>query len=362
MGLTMEDATRYHYQVDLSNKKTSHTQLILLTGRNKSVLEVGPATGHITDVLAQRGCRVTCIERDPAAAELAGRFCERMVVANVEELDLASMLGDERFDVVLFGDVLEHLVDPGAVLAKVASVLAPGGYVVASVPNVAHGSVRLALLSGEFRYSDRGLLDCTHLRFFTRETLADLFREAGYAIKLWRDIEGDPFGNELGLREQDYPPHLAQFIRGDPDAVTYQFVVKAYPSPVRSKVRVSHRPATQDFATQLLDDLWRVEESAQQREAALAERDAALAERDATRQEAEDLRQRLRIREEELDGALRRLSDIENSVGWQILNRIRPVLRRLAPPGSRRYRILIKMARKAFAVTPGSSVFQRLRR
>jgi len=362
MGSTMEDATRYHSQVDLSNKNTSHAQLIRLTGRNKKVLEVGPATGYITEVLGQRGCRVTCIEKDPAAAELAQRFCERMIVGNVEELDFEVVLGEEQFDVVLLGDVLEHLVDPGAVLVKVAGVLAPGGYVVASVPNVAHGSVRLALLRGEFRYSESGLLDRSHLRFFTRETLAELFRDAGYKIMQWRDIEGNPFGNELGLREQDYPPQLAQSIRSDQDALTYQFVLKARPSEVRSRVRLPHRPKSQDLATQIVNDLRRGEESARQLDVALTERDAALAERDAARQEGEDLRQRLRTRDEELDGVLHRLSDIEDSLGWRFLNRIRAVLRRLAPPGSRRYRILKGMARRALGVRGGPPVSRRPQR
>jgi 2-polyprenyl-3-methyl-5-hydroxy-6-metoxy-1,4-benzoquinol methylase len=351
----MENTPRYHCQVDLSNKNTSHAHLIRLTGRNKKVLEIGPATGYITEILVQRGCRVTCIEKDPAAAELAQRFCERMIVANVEELDFEAAFSEQQFDVVLLGDVLEHLVDPGAVLAKAAKVLAPGGYVVASVPNVAHGSVRLALLRGDFRYSEMGLLDRSHLRFFTRETLADLFRDAGYAIKQWRDIEGDPFGNELGLREQDYPPRLAQSIRSDQDALAYQFVVKAHPSRGRARVRLPHRPANQDLATQILDDLRRGEESARQRDVALAERDAA-------RQEGEDLRQRLRTRDEELDDVQRRLSDIEDSLGWRLLNRIRRVMHRLAPPGSRRYRILMGIARRALAVRGGSPPSQRRRR
>jgi 2-polyprenyl-3-methyl-5-hydroxy-6-metoxy-1,4-benzoquinol methylase len=358
----MENTPRYHCQVDLSNKNTSHAHLIRLTGRNKKVLEIGPATGYITEILVQRGCQVTCIEKDPAAAELAQRFCERMIVANVEELDFEAAFSEQQFDVVLLGDVLEHLVNPDAVLAKAARVLAPGGYVVASVPNVAHGSVRLALLRGEFRYSDSGLLDRSHLRFFTRETLADLFRDAGYSIRQWRDIEGDPFGNELGLREEDYPPRLAQSIRSDQDALTYQFVVKAHPSKVKPRVRLPQRPADQNLETQILDDLRRGEESARQRDVALAERDAALAERDAARQEGKDLRQRLRTRDEELDDVQRRLSDIEDSLGWRLLNRIRRLLHRLAPPGSRRYRILMGIARRALAVRGGSPPSQRRQR
>src|SRR3990170_6784734 len=102
------DARRYESQVDLSAKNTSHAQLVLLTGRNKRVLEVGPATGYVTEVLRQRGCEVTAIEKDPAAAEIAAKFCERMVVGDVEEIDLGSAFAGERFDVVIFGDVLEH--------------------------------------------------------------------------------------------------------------------------------------------------------------------------------------------------------------------------------------------------------------
>src|SRR5438552_370565 len=155
----MPDAPKYQTEVDLSQTNSSHTQLILLTGLNKKVLEVGPATGYITEALSQRACRVTCIESDAAAAEVASRFCERMIVGNVEELDFSSVFGQERFDVVMFGDVLEHLLDPQAVLVKVVSLLNPDGYVLASIPNVAHASIVLNLMAGEFRYTDLGLLD-----------------------------------------------------------------------------------------------------------------------------------------------------------------------------------------------------------
>jgi 2-polyprenyl-3-methyl-5-hydroxy-6-metoxy-1,4-benzoquinol methylase len=199
----MADALKYRAQIDLAQKHSSHSQLVLLTGLDKKVLEVGPATGYITEALSQRGCRVTCIERDPAAAEEASQFCERMIVGNVEEIDFRESFGEAKFDVIMFGDVLEHLVDPKTVLEKVKELVAPGGLVLASVPNVAHGSVRLALLRGEFRYSELGLLDKTHLRFFTRQTLAELFDEAGYEIANWRPVLVELFETELGLREED---------------------------------------------------------------------------------------------------------------------------------------------------------------
>ena len=128
----MADPLRYDTRVNLSDKNNSHTLLVLLTGRNKKVLEVGPATGYVTQALAARGCRVTGIEINPEAAKVARPHCERMIIGSVEEIDFDETFAGEQFDVVIYGDVLEHLLDPEGVLRKTARVLAPGGYVVAS--------------------------------------------------------------------------------------------------------------------------------------------------------------------------------------------------------------------------------------
>src|SRR2546427_4197341 len=122
----MKGATRYDSGIDLSNENNSHTLLIGLTGRDRTVLEVGPATGYMTRVLKDRGCRVTAIEIDADAGALAEPYCERLIVADVEQLDFNEAFGDQRFDVILFGDVLEHLRDPAAVLRKAAAYIAPG--------------------------------------------------------------------------------------------------------------------------------------------------------------------------------------------------------------------------------------------
>jgi SAM-dependent methyltransferase len=119
------------------------------------------------------------------AAEEASLRAERVIVGDVEELDLEAELGGERFDAILFADVLEHLRDPAAVLRRVRPFVADGGAVVASIPNVAHASVRLSLLAGSFRYREQGLLDESHLRFFTREGVQDLFEGSGYLITDW---------------------------------------------------------------------------------------------------------------------------------------------------------------------------------
>ncbi len=130
---------------------STHNLALSLIPRNSRVLEFGCATGYMSGVLRTRlGCSVTGIEVDPTAAALAREVADRVIEGDAESLDYARELGAEQFDVLLFADVLEHLRDPQVVLRRVRPLLDRGGVVVASIPNVAHGSLRVALLQGEF--------------------------------------------------------------------------------------------------------------------------------------------------------------------------------------------------------------------
>lgn len=222
-------ALRFSTEVDLGDRNSSHTQLVLMTGEGKRVLEVGPATGYMTKVLHDRGCKVVGLEVDPAAARLAEPYAERMIVGDIESMDLTEVLGDDRFDVVIFGDVLEHLLHPERVLEDTAEFLRPGGYVVASIPNITHGAIRLSLLAGQFRYTSEGLLDYTHVHLFDRQEVQSLFAESGYEILEESRTELDVFDTEVQLRESAFPEHLVDTIRQMPESLTYQFVVKAQP-------------------------------------------------------------------------------------------------------------------------------------
>src|SRR5438067_1525746 len=180
-GRVPEAPAPYDFTIDLQSDST-HAKVVRLIGPGKRVLELGPATGYMSRVLQERGCRVVGIELNPAMAARAAAFCERIIAGDLESLDLERELGDDRFDAIVAADVLEHLRDPLAILRRLKPYLCPNGVVVASLPNVAHGSVRLALLGGRFPYGERGLLDRTHLRFYTREGIESLFEEAGLAI------------------------------------------------------------------------------------------------------------------------------------------------------------------------------------
>ncbi|TMB98843.1 MAG: methyltransferase domain-containing protein [Chloroflexi bacterium] len=350
----MDGAVRYHHaQIDLT-QDTSHAQLLLLTGENKKVLEVGPATGYLTELLKGRGCRVAGLEIDPAAAEIARQFCERMIVGDIEALDLVATFGEDKFDVVMFGDVLEHLIDPKTVLMKMRGLLAPGGRIVASVPNVAHGSVRLALLRGDFHYTELGLLDRTHLRFFNREGVAALFEEAGYVVRDWHPVANDLFSTELELREEDYPPYLVESIRSDPDAATYQFVVSATPATPLSNGNLLASSDSAFSHSDVVKDLWKIDDNLREARAGLAEKEAQIirveaAAESARRRAARSERERAAA-ERELAGAIGIIQAMQNSIGWRLLNKLRPVARKLAPRDSLRFRIARRGARTAFSI------------
>jgi len=206
---------------------TSQSVLLDLVGWHKSVLDIGCATGYLGEALIARGCTVTGVEIDPEAAEEARARLNRVIVGDLAQLDLDAVLSSDRFDVVVMGDVLEHMVDPDALLLRAVSLLSPGGSVVISVPNVAHGSLRLALLQGRWQYKDRGLLDRTHLRFFTRPAVEALVRDAGLRIVDMRATTSDPLGSEVEVDAAVLPPGVVDWVRAQPDSDVYQFVLRA---------------------------------------------------------------------------------------------------------------------------------------
>lgn len=147
----------------------------------RSVLDVGCGSGSLGAALKRRGVdRVVGIESDPDAARLA-----RDRLDEVLELDLerdALPLPDGLFDCIVYGDVIEHLVDPWRIVREQRRLVAPGGRIVVSTPNVAHWPIVLALLRGRWTYTRAGPMDVTHLRWFTRSSLEALLAQAGYRV------------------------------------------------------------------------------------------------------------------------------------------------------------------------------------
>ena len=158
----------------------AHRLLLDAVPDGARVLDAGCASGYLAAELTRRGCRVTGVEADPVAAERARAHCEAVVVGDVEDAGCRGELAAlAPYDVVLCGDILEHLRDPWSALRALASL---GGLVVLSVPNIAHWTGRRALACGRFPYVEHGLFDRTHLRFFTRSSARELAERAGLTV------------------------------------------------------------------------------------------------------------------------------------------------------------------------------------
>jgi 2-polyprenyl-3-methyl-5-hydroxy-6-metoxy-1,4-benzoquinol methylase len=149
--------------------------LALLDAGAERVLDVGCGAGDNAALLRARGCEVHGITHSPLEAALAAPHLARAWVFDLEAAWPAELeLDRERFDALLFSHVLEHLRQPSQVLARFCRLLRPGGSVLIAVPNVLGWRQRLSFLAGRFEYAQSGVLDSTHLRFFTFFTAAAL--------------------------------------------------------------------------------------------------------------------------------------------------------------------------------------------
>lgn len=217
---------RYSYSIAPDRDSTAN-KVLRLVGDVQRVLELGPGPGTMTRILQERGCAVTAIERDPALARHAEPYCERLIVADLEILDFAEALGEARFDAVVAADVLEHLRDPWACLRQLRPFMAPEGVLVVSLPNVAHNAVIAQLLNGRFPYTEQGLLDRTHLRFFARHDVDDLLLSSGFLPTVWERNRVPAAHSEFVHAWQCLPAAVREALAHAEEGETYQYIVQA---------------------------------------------------------------------------------------------------------------------------------------
>ncbi len=165
---------------------------------SRLVLDIGCGTGALGHAFKRRNprARVFGIEGDPRAAAIASRRLDGVIAGDIETLSLPESFSG-AVDCLIYGDVLEHLRDPWALLRRHAALLSPTGVLLASLPNVEHWRFAARLLQGGWRYEESGLFDRTHLRWFSQESTGQALAEAGYAPL---DSIGRVFEPEQGQR------------------------------------------------------------------------------------------------------------------------------------------------------------------
>ncbi|MBY0512035.1 MAG: class I SAM-dependent methyltransferase [Rhodospirillaceae bacterium] len=197
----------------------------------RHIIEIGCSSGALAREFKKIAptCDYLGVDVDPAYAALAQRYCDSTLALDVEQAGDEFWRAQATRACWVFGDVLEHLKDPWAVLRKIRAVIPAHGVVVACIPNVQHWSIQARLASGSFDYQAEGLMDKTHLRWFTRASLIKMFDETGFKV-----TEGMPRVFDEPQREKALPviEQMARLLGADPkqavaDALPIQYVVKA---------------------------------------------------------------------------------------------------------------------------------------
>lgn len=223
----MKSNLPYH---DKASAWSSHSliakQIHFLPAHSK-VLDVGTASGTLARMCLNRSLRLFGIEPNEEWAGMASPLYEKIWVGSIVDIEGEPLFG---YDAVVLGDILEHLSDPQAVLQKLVNIQSSGCLFLISIPNIANIWIRFNLLLGRFDYTDRGILDRTHLRFFTRKTLVTMVKQTGLEIT---SIQVTPIPLELvspffstSLGQWLYAL-LASLTHLLPSLLGYQFIVGA---------------------------------------------------------------------------------------------------------------------------------------
>ena len=202
-----------------------------MVGSGRKVLSLGHLDEGFARALRERGCQVVAVLSDPKAITRLRPRVSAVIQGDVERVHLAQFLRGRTFDVVLVGRLLQRVADPVAVLRKAAPHVARGGYIVASLPNVAHASVRLGLLRGAFEVG----VTQESLRLFTKQTIERTFHSAGFRMARVERARIDPYARPflpsgVAWDKASVPPALRRLIEGDPEAAVAQYVIKGEPS------------------------------------------------------------------------------------------------------------------------------------
>lgn len=248
---------KYSAKIDLTNRNNSHTlayELVEFVAQKRtlSVLEVGCSAGYLGSALKEIGHSVFGVEPSSDSASEAKKVLDDVFEGFIQDFFLEHP--ESKFDVIIFGDVLEHLPDPHAVLLLCKDHLTAHGAIVASVPNIAHVAIRAMLLEGRWEYADLGILDRTHMRFFTRSSLIQLFTGAAYSVLRLTPVQlsAEQVDEMCGLRLNARFLEIAKDSAKDNQAYDFQYVLLARPSDSPDDATKLNASIANDDGTRIL--------------------------------------------------------------------------------------------------------------
>jgi len=221
--------SKYNFDLDM-HSDNSNSVILKNINPNSKVLEIGCAHGRMTKYLKENlKCNVTIIEKDLEAGSIAQQWASCHYIGSNGDIenDFAIMhlkLQNVSFDYIIFADVLEHLHDPKIVLKSVKDLLNNNGSVWVSIPNIAHNSVLIDLWNNKFEYRDIGLLDSTHIKFFTEKSLRAMVEQIGFSVVNEINLRNQVGCTEFNNDYSDVPEEIVDALKNRQFADIYQFV------------------------------------------------------------------------------------------------------------------------------------------
>ena len=249
---------------DPKDRNSSYTKIYNFIPEGAAVLDIGCSSGNFGGALIKyKNCTVDGVDYNPQDVKMARKILHSAKVVDIEKDNLKRAVGNKRYNVIVMADVLEHLLDPVGALKQVKKIISPNGFIAFSIPNMAHLSVRLKLLGGQYAHTDTGLLDKTHLHFYDVNEVERLFEEAGYAIEKYDSTIVNLPRSMVRERLESLGLHAEErFFEYTNDSLghVYQFVGKVVPmKPGVSSVKTSHenlaitRSPAEDVHLHLMD-------------------------------------------------------------------------------------------------------------
>lgn len=232
----------YDFTLDLDNINTLSIMAKWIDG-GKKILEFGPANGRFTKYLKNnKKSRVTIVEIDSEAGLEAKAFAAKSFLGAIKgDIEKYHWYDEkDKYDYIIFADVLEHLKNPKEVLQKCKTMLKDNGEILISIPNISHNSIIIDLMNDNFNYDKTGLLDITHIHFFTLSTFKKMIKECEMSIAEIVPIYSRVGNNEINNTYEDIPPRVEDFIRKRKEGSIYQYVAKISKVEKTKKTKIKY--------------------------------------------------------------------------------------------------------------------------
>lgn len=215
---------KYDVPLNLGENANMHL-LVEKIKPNSRVLEFGPATGRLTRYMKEElECEVYIVEIDSEAYQISQNYAKHGICGDIEDYQWIEMIQGVEFDYIIFADVLEHLRNPKKVIDTVKSYLKQTGSILVSIPNITHNAVILQLLNNRFDYKKTGLLDNTHIHFFTKDTCREMFESCGYYMAECNGTFAEPYNTELKMSFEGLPKSVEHYLASRDYSNLYQII------------------------------------------------------------------------------------------------------------------------------------------